>query len=223
MTTGNSVVLLFYALAGNYLTSANVVLPTNGGCTLGQLVTKNQQVAVATANCITRAPGPSQQASSAPTPPTSTPTPRNMITAIVFPPYQVFLTDNPATGNMITNGTQQVNGNMIQVIGSNTLVPAPYGTNTFIAWQVDSANAANVIIAPMTGTTTNSVTVMGQALITAFYSSYSTGIFAATISNQIADQGQKELLSISSFNGILPTPTTSWRPTRIPGTRSSTA
>jgi PGF-pre-PGF domain-containing protein len=196
--TPNSMVVLLYASGGNTIKS--VVLPTGGGCTLNQKVSLSAFAGAATANCIAATTGSfttrivSSQANKLGW--------ANSIVAAVFPPYNVLLRDSPATGNIFTsscpgcNAFNQQNGNTIQVIGTNIIAPVAPSGYSFSGFSVDSANSPNIILSPLSGTT-NSITVMGPAIITATYLKNGITITSATVSNSVADQDQYETLSIS--------------------------
>jgi PGF-pre-PGF domain-containing protein len=204
--TPNSMVVLLYAGGGNTIKS--VVLPTGGGCTLNQKVSLSAFAGAATANCIAATTGSfttrivSSQANKLGW--------ANSIVAVVFPPYNVLLLDSPATGNIFTSSClgcddiNQQNGNVIQVIGTNIIAPVAPSGYYFSGFSVDSANSANIILSPLSGTT-NSITVMGSAIITAKYVPPGITITSATVSNSPAVQGQYETLSISiSAHGTTP-------------------
>jgi PGF-pre-PGF domain-containing protein len=197
----NSLVVLMFAVSGD--ASATISAPPTG-CVQLQSQTQGTgdtgtEAVLQTCNAL--APG---AYTASITKKTTGTTGTYAIASYVFPPGNVLLLDSPATGNILTDGIQQVNGNTITVLGTNTIAPVAPSGYYFSGFSVDSANSANIILSPLSGTT-NSITVLGSAIITANYLKNGITITSATVSNSPAVQGQYETLSISiSAHGTTP-------------------
>ncbi|MDE1857143.1 MAG: hypothetical protein KGH98_03625, partial [Candidatus Micrarchaeota archaeon] len=108
--------------------------------------------------------------------------------AWVFPPANVFLKGNPTTGNILTNGTQQVSGNEITVLGDNAVnaINSIITGDVFSGWSADTANAANfTIVSP---SSPNSViSIMGDGILTATFAA--PAACTTVVNNQLLNFG----------------------------------
>ncbi|MDE1855503.1 MAG: PGF-pre-PGF domain-containing protein [Candidatus Micrarchaeota archaeon] len=189
----NSLVLLIFGVAGD--AGATISTPQTGCATL-QTATEGStktgtKVVIQTCNALAPGPYTAQITSTS-----GDAAAVYSISSYVYSPTNILLLDYPATGNIITNGTQQANGNVITVLGTNTLVPVAPTGYSFSGFTVYAPNTANVILSPTSGTT-NTITVLGDAIISANYIKNGITITSQTVSNAIADQGQVEALSVS--------------------------
>ncbi|MEM0159838.1 MAG: PGF-pre-PGF domain-containing protein, partial [Candidatus Micrarchaeaceae archaeon] len=159
VTSSNSFVILLGA--SNY-TFPSPTLP--GGCTLLQYENESTSGSVFIASCIessgnsiTINPGKAAE---------------QALAAFVFPPYSVTLDDNPISGTITTNGNTYSSGNVIQVIGTNTITanPSPSGSWAFNSWSV--SNSVNLSISSLTSNPAT-FTVMGDGIVTASWNGIS--------------------------------------------------
>ncbi|MEM3661642.1 MAG: PGF-pre-PGF domain-containing protein, partial [Candidatus Micrarchaeaceae archaeon] len=80
--------------------------------------------------------------------------------------------DNPISGTITTNGNTYSSGNVIQVIGTNTITanPSPSGSWAFNSWSV--SNSVNLSISSLTSNPAT-FTVMGDGIVTASWNGIS--------------------------------------------------
>ena len=210
--TPNSVVILQYAIGGNSIKA--VTLPAGGGCTVDNNANAiNYWAGAAAANCITAGTGSfttymAEKSSS------SIQAEANTISALVFPPYTVWLEDSPGSGgsiltaNVLGNAVLQPSGSSVQELAGSTGTAnaIPAAGYDFTGWSLaDTANSANVVLS---STSSNQIylTVMGNAIITADYAKAGITITSATVSNSVADQDQYETLNIAITGSSTTTP-----------------
>jgi YVTN family beta-propeller protein len=89
--------------------------------------------------------------------------------AYVFPAYGVTLNDIPGSGNILTNGFNQINTNVIQVIGTSSInaINTPSG-DEFAYWSTSASSASNLIISNTLAANTF-LTVEGNGVLTATF------------------------------------------------------
>ncbi len=201
-STANEVVFILFSIAGN--TIPLVTLPASGGCAIASTTNQLAMASVYTANCITGTAGsyttylPPNTAAGVGY--------ANSISAVGFPTYGLWLKDNPGGGNILTSpcvgcaSFNQQNGNVVNVIGSNFVAPVPPAGGTFTGWSVDAANTGNIILSSVSGSTTNAITVMGNAILTATYSVPATCIPVLNTNNLITFPNTQAGTSASTSN-----------------------
>jgi PGF-pre-PGF domain-containing protein len=105
------------------------------------------------------------------------------IGAYVFPPRNVIFDDVPANGKVLTNGTQQPSGSLVQTLGTGTMNAIDPPGN-YVFWQWTTSNSLNATVANARSQNTV-LTVEGNAVVTADYNGITlfmeTGLPASTL------------------------------------------
>jgi PGF-pre-PGF domain-containing protein len=120
------------------------------------------------------------------------------LAAYVFPPYNIILDDNPTTATITTNLITYSNGQVMYVIGTNSITANPPGTGN---WVFNSWSVSNTINLTLSSHTSNpaTLTVMGNGIVTATWNGitkfFETGLPSGATWNVI-------------YNGILNSSTT---------------
>jgi PGF-pre-PGF domain-containing protein len=197
--TSNSLVVLFYSSGGGVYSGSPTTNAVTGQytCTLAQNTVLGGKSGAAAMICNDVIAGTGYIASM--TLPINSNGVTYAMSAYVFPPYTVTLSDSPTSANILTNGFQQNSGNTMSVIGTssiNAIYPAS-GSYVFSGWS--SSSASNLIISSP-GSANTYLTVEGSGTLTATFNTYAT-ITTPVPSNIILDAGQYVIYNTVISNG----------------------
>ncbi|MGC9129708.1 MAG: spherulation-specific family 4 protein [Candidatus Micrarchaeia archaeon] len=195
VATSNSFAIIMFSSAWYNFTSAPTT--TASGCVLQKYLSYGGYASAAELVCNSIAAG-SYTASVSTTQGSAI-----SAAAYVFPPYNVILNDNPTTATITTNGATYSNGQVMQVIGTNTITANPPTTGNWVfnSWSV--SNSINLSISSYTANPAT-LTVMGSGTVTATWNGitkfFETGLPSGTYWSVTYDGVSKTALAPNSIN-----------------------